>query len=178
MIEINLFPWREYRRARLRWQLYISTIGVVIGTCIIIVTLMCSNIKKTRNQWGINDFYQQWVAKLKHELKTQQNNNKLRDKLLKRLQIFEKVNNNQTLVIHFINGMAHVLPNRSYYTSISFSHDQFLLEGRAHSENQLSSILKNIKSENWRLQSEDSKIIERVEHDVFYVRFRLQIMIM
>lgn len=176
MIEVNLFPWREYRYSLLKRQFYVSIAIATIITCVIIAFIMYNNIKRNQNQWLVNNFYQQQMTNLKNVLLKQQQDFAVKEKLQTYLEIMKKVKSNHVIVTSFFNGVTRVLPDHSYYTNISFQHDNFLLEGKLQSSMQLTRLLENIKAENWRLLSQDSRIIEKVEVDIFTYWFRLRIM--
>lgn len=176
MITINLYPWREYRITRSTRQFNLSLMTVVVATSIIALILMHLQTKKIQRVTQANHIYQQTVSKLNHDLNRQRNDMQLREDILRRLEIFKKVNDNREILIGFMNGMTAVLPDDSYYTNAFFSDNTFLLEGKVKSNVQLSSLLENIKAKDWSILLNNSKITENADQDISPISFRIQIM--
>lgn len=149
MANINLLPWREERRARLKQQFFIVlVVAAVIGVgSVVLYNLHLKNKIEIRRQE--NSFIEAETAKLEEDIKEIENIKNQRERLIERMEVIENLQGNRSVIVHQFDEMVRVVPDGVYMTAVSKKGETFHMEGIADANNRVSNLMLNLDESDW-----------------------------
>lgn len=149
MARINLLPWREWERRRLRQRFLLSlALSLVAG---IVITVWWSFMVggAVSVQQDRNAYLRQQLAQLDRKIKAINDLKQRRESLLRRMDVIEKLEQSRPLVVHLFDQLTRTVPKSVYLTSVS-SHDGALsIQGVAQSPAGVSTYMQQIAASPW-----------------------------
>lgn len=149
MARINLLPWRDWERRRLRQRFLLSLVlALVVGIVIIVwATFMVEG--EVGNQQGRNQYLRAQVAQLNIKIKAINQLKKTREELLARMKVIEKLEQSRPLVVHLFDQLTRTVPDSVYISSVTNKGGDLTIEGVAQSPSGVSAYMQNIASSPW-----------------------------
>ena len=159
MPRINLLPWREVERDRLRKEFILALLAaLLIGVLGALVVRWQYEImvaqQKARNQYltdqlkqldgqitEINDLEQQKTA------------------LYSRIKVIEQLQQSRPEVVHIFDQLVRLLPEGVYLTEVTQTDRRIQIKGIAESSSRVSTFMRNIDESVW-LKDPSLEIIE------------------
>ena len=159
MPRINLLPWREVERDRLRKEFILALLAaLLIGVLGALVVRWQYGImvaqQKARNQYltdqlkqldgqitEINDLEQQKTA------------------LYSRIKVIEQLQQSRPEVVHIFDQLVRLLPEGVYLTEVTQTDRRIQIKGIAESSSRVSTFMRNIDESVW-LKDPSLEIIE------------------
>ena len=159
MPRINLLPWREVERDRLRKEFILALLAaLLIGVLGALVVRWQYGImvaqQKARNQYladqlkqldgqitEINDLEQQKTA------------------LYSRIKVIEQLQQSRPEVVHIFDQLVRLLPEGVYLTEVTQTDRRIQIKGIAESSSRVSTFMRNIDASEW-LKDPSLEIIE------------------
>lgn len=131
MISLNLFPWRESRRRRIRQRLLLSLALAAISALVLaFIWQMVLKQSLTGEQQRVN-YLQQQDALLSDKVKQIQDLDKQKRELLQRLTSIDQLQANRGVVAEMFNALPATLPDNVYLTSWQRNANQYTFVGKA-----------------------------------------------
>ncbi|MGB5324753.1 MAG: PilN domain-containing protein [Pseudomonadales bacterium] len=149
MAKINLLPWREARRDKLK-QAFFANLGASVlgaGAAIGLVYFMVG--ASVDNQDARNDYLQGQIDKLNNEVKEIAELKSAREQLIDRMQIIQGLQGNRPVIVRVFDQFVESLPDGVYYTKLKRSREVVEIEGTAESNNRVSSLLRRLDRSDW-----------------------------
>ena len=146
MIRINLLPYREViRREQLR------ILGLWMAVCLVMLVVAYYGVywwfdKRLGDQQQRVEYLKQEIVKLDDQIKTIADIKEKRQTMLDRLDIVEKLQGQRGAVVKVFNELAARTPVGAYFSKIEQSSNDFLLEGYADSNGQISELMRALES--------------------------------
>ncbi len=138
---INLLPWREIIRQKLRRYFFIKCgLAVALSSLVVGISWQVLNTKLAY-QYAKNDRIQHEITVLNQQLREFSNKKVARDNLQHRLELvnaLQKQRNNSTLLL---NLLPEVIPEGVVLDKVLMRGDTVTLEGRSKSNAQLAELL-------------------------------------
>jgi type IV pilus assembly protein PilN len=135
---INLLPWRDKKRKKQQWQLFIlllgGTIMIIIG-CIVWYFLLVADLHKTQKA---NQTIQLQLDKMIGKYKDLQELNANKKILVARLSQIEKIYKQREQGIAVLKKIAATIPRAIYLVEVTKTGDEITLAGIAHAKYELS----------------------------------------
>jgi type IV pilus assembly protein PilN len=174
MARLNLLPWREARRQRLK-RLFVSygvaalvfTLGAAIASYLVIEDLVLA-------QESRNAFLTAEIAKLDRKIKEIKEIEKKKADLLARMDIIQELQQIRPEVVHLFDEIVTAIPDGVFLTGIKQSGRNVILEGRAQSYGRISDLMRNIKASAWITNPTLNIIKDQDKSDRGLSQFELQ----
>jgi type IV pilus assembly protein PilN len=164
MAKVNLLPWREAQRQQ-RQKNFIGLLGAVAAFAVFAVVaanqVMNSRIDDQDNR---NDFLRAEVRKLDREIERIEELELVRDNLISRKNVIERLQGNRSLMVHLFNQIAQTVPEGITLTNVRQSGSELTLNGTSQSESRVSDYIRQIESASW-LADPTLRIIEANESE-------------
>ncbi|WP_347251251.1 PilN domain-containing protein [Legionella sp.] len=149
LIEINLLPWRQFRRNRERRNLLAVAMAIFI-LIIFAFLLIHSHIKK------LNDSKEKCIKDI--ERKITYLNKKIneikkikmkKEGIIKRILFKKKLDEEGYLVVNFFGEITKIIPHGIYLNQMQFKNNKVVLQGVSEFNDLIASMIKNIKQNPW-----------------------------
>ncbi|WP_133129777.1 PilN domain-containing protein [Legionella yabuuchiae] len=162
MTEINLLPWREARREKEKKEFSVY-LGVGLAAAAIIVFLWNMYAKNLiEAQTNRNQLLQTEISRLKAQIKEIEELKKLREALIARMSIIQKLQATRILTVRMFDELVNVLPKGVYLTQIEREGDKVTLFGYAESNTNISELMRSIEANQW-IQSPELTEIKKAK---------------
>ena len=174
MARLNLLPWREARRQRLK-RLFVSygvaalvfTLGAAIASYLVIEDLVL--VQESRNA-----FLTAEIFTLDRKIKEIKEIEKKKADLLARMDIIQELQQIRPEVVHLFDEIVTAIPDGVFLTGIKQSGRNVILEGRAQSYGRISDLMRNIKASAWITNPTLNIIKDQDKSDRGLSQFELQ----
>jgi type IV pilus assembly protein PilN len=150
MSRINLLPWRDWERQRLRRRFALSLVLALIVGILLIVWATFMADRAVSMQQGRNQYLRGQVARLDVKIKAIAQLKKTRDELLSRMKVIEKLEQSRPLVVHLFDQLTRTVPDSVYITAVTDkSGGTLFIQGVAQSPSGVSAYMQNIANSPW-----------------------------
>lgn len=149
MAKINLRPWRAELRKERQTQ-YLLALAFVVG-----VSAFASFSIQTfyevylENQQARNQFVQNEIQALESKIKEIQVLREKRTQLLDRMKLIQELQGNRPVIVRFFDELARIMPDEVYLTDLKLTGTTITIKGRASSNQQISTFMRNCDSSPW-----------------------------
>lgn len=149
MARINLLPWREARRERLK-QEFFTNLGAAVLVAAGVIGLAYFMVgASVENQQARNNYLQGQIDKLNNEVKEIAELKSAREQLIDRMEIIQGLQGNRPVIVRVFDQFVDTLPDGVYYTRLKRTGDSVELDGTAESNNRVSSLLRRLDGSDW-----------------------------
>ena len=149
MATINLRPWRE----ELRQEKQKEYLGILVFVAIVAIAIwwFVSGAYTTAidSQQERNDYLSMQSAALDKKIKEIRELRTKKDQLLDRMQLIQDLQGNRPVIVRVFDEMARVMPSELFFKTVQVTGKQFLIDGQASSNDQVSSLMRNFDSSPW-----------------------------
>jgi type IV pilus assembly protein PilN len=158
MARINLLPWRAERRKQ-REREFFAHLGLaaVGGIVLVIIWAMWMNLRIS-NQNERNSILTNQIHQLDQRIAQIKNLEKVRDHLLARKRIIEKLQTDRSKMVHLFDELVKTIPPSVRLTSMNQQGDVIKLTGVAQSNASVAEYMRNLESSVWMSQVELGRI--------------------
>jgi len=149
MARINLKPWREERRAEEQKDFLIALVGMaVIGLLFVFMQdrLVNSNIEE---QQARNSYLSGEISSLERKIQEIDKLKSRRDQLVARMRVIQELQGNRPVIVHMFDEVVRTLPDGVFYTGLARKADGLSIQGRAESNNRISSLMRKLDGSEW-----------------------------
>ncbi len=164
MARINLLPWRENLRQQ-RQKNFLIALGAAAIAAVLLVMLgnhiMNQMISGQENR---NQFLRGEIRKLERDIQRIEELEQVRDNLIARKNVIERLQRNRSMMVHLFNQMAQTVPEGMTLSTVRQSGEQLTIVGNSESETRVSDYMRNIEQAKW-LHSPRLRIVERVRSE-------------
>jgi len=154
MARINLLPWRaERRKQREREFLAHLLLAAFGGIVLVIIWAMWMNLRIS-NQNERNSMLTVQIHQLDQRIEQIKNLEKVRDHLLARKRIIEKLQADRSKMVHLFDELVKTIPPSVRLTSMTQQGDTIKLNGVAQSNASVAEYMRNLERSPWMSQVE------------------------
>ncbi|TAN01522.1 MAG: fimbrial assembly protein [Rhodanobacteraceae bacterium] len=149
MAKINLLPWRAERRER-RKREFFTHLGIAVVAAIVLVLLWGFWVSmRISNQNERNAYLKGQITQLDAKITEIQNLQKVKDHLLARKRIVEKLQSSRSQMVHLFDQIVQTIPAGARLTSLKQQGDKLTLDGVAQSNATVAEYMRNIEASPW-----------------------------
>ena len=144
MARINLLPWREELR-RERQQLFYVHLGIAVAAAAVAVLASDQYIGRlTSHQVERNNFLKSEIAKVELEIKEIDSLQEQRDRLLKRTEVIEQLQQTRAVQVHLFDELVDATPQGVYLLEIKGKGAELEIRGVSESSGAVSDFMRKI----------------------------------
>lgn len=175
MSSINLLPWRE-NKAKLEKQRYLTIIVGIAISCFIVVMAGSQWLSyQIIQQEARNAFLTQHINQLDKDIGEIQYINNKRDALAKRVQLIEQLQRSRNITATIFSELVTHTPEGIRLTYLSRVDNTLLIDGKANSNNRLSTFIRNLNDSIYFTSPELSSVTATKPFSQAMSEFRLTI---
>jgi len=149
MAKINLRPWREELRAERQRQFIAMLVGCLILGAAIVMAWQSKMDSDIEYQQSRNAYIQSSMKKLDIKIREIKSLRKKRKQLLARMKVIQDLQGKRPVIVRVFDEIVKTLPNGLYYTSMIKKGSLISIQGRAESNNRISSLMRNFERSKW-----------------------------
>jgi type IV pilus assembly protein PilN len=161
MAKINLLPWRENLRQQ-RQKNFLITLGIAVLIAALVVLagnhLMNQLISGQDNR---NNYLRAEIRKLDRDIQRIDQLEEVRESLIARKNVIERLQSNRNVMVHLFNQMARTTPEGITLDSVRQTGERLTIVGTSESETRVSEYMRNIETAEW-LHDPRLRIVEVV----------------
>ncbi|RDE19110.1 pilus assembly protein PilN [Motiliproteus coralliicola] len=155
---INLRSWREDRRKERQQRFLTSSVLVAILAAAAVWGTGFYIEHNTKQQQLRNDYLRQEMAKLDSKIKEIKELRAKRERLLERLRAIQELQGNRPVIVRVFDELVRVLPDELYYSNLSRKGESLHVQGRALSNRDVSTLMRNLDRSSWFSEPNLSKV--------------------
>jgi type IV pilus assembly protein PilN len=149
MAKINLLPWRAERRER-RKREFFAHLAIAFLAAIVRVLLWGFWMGlRIGNQNDRNEYLKGQITQLDAKITEIQNLQKVKDHLLARKRIVEKLQSSRSQMVHLFDQIVQTIPAGARLTALKQQGDKLTLNGVAQSNATVAQYMRNIEASPW-----------------------------
>lgn len=144
MTRINLLPWREWRRERLKKEFFailgaMAALGAAVVLLVYLVLSQAIGAQQERNAYltrNIQELDKQ-VAEIE---KLQQEKRRMQE----RIDVVQNLQANRATVVRLFDALVHALPDGVYFRSVELKGGVLSISGTAEANARISSLMRSL----------------------------------
>ncbi len=149
MARINLLPWREQRRERLRKE-FLAVLGAVVAVGVLAVMLGHLVIDaQITHQNGRNDYLRSHIRDLDKQVTEIKDLHSRRNQLIDRMRVIQDLQGTRPLIVHIFDEIVRALPDGVFFRSMDRTGQTITIRGTAESNNRVSSLMRRLDASEW-----------------------------
>ena len=158
MARINLLPWRAERRKQREREFFAHLgLAVVGGIVLVVIWAMWMNLR-INNQNERNSFLKTQIHQLDQRIAQIKDLEKVRDHLLARKRIIEKLQADRSKMVHLFDELVKTIPPSVRLTQMTQKGDDLTLKGVAQSSASVADYMRNLENSPWMSNIELGRI--------------------
>lgn len=164
MTDINLLPWREFKREQDKklFQAYLIVTLVVTSIFVFMVNYYIST--EIDRQSDLNQRISLEVTEYKKQIEEIKSLQTLRENLIARMVIVQNLQSTRTLTVRLFDELITILPEGVYVTRVERVGNKILLSGYTESNSNISRLMKNVEVSSW-IQLPELTEIKKMKED-------------
>ncbi len=149
MAKINLLPWREQRRERLRKE-FLAVLGAVVAAGVLVAVLGHVVIDgRITHQNGRNEYLRSHIRELDKQVAEIKDLQTRRNQLLDRMKVIQDLQGTRPLIVHIFDEIVRTLPDGVFFRSMERKGQTITIRGTAESNNRVSSLMRRLDTSEW-----------------------------
>ncbi|HKU79259.1 MAG TPA: PilN domain-containing protein [Rhodanobacteraceae bacterium] len=149
MAKINLLPWRAERRERRKREFFTHLVIAFVAAVVLVLLWGFWVGLRIGNQNDRNDYLKGQIAQLDAKITEIQNLQKVKDHLLARKRIVEKLQSSRSQMVHLFDQIVQTVPAGVRLTGLTQQGDKLTLDGVAQSNATVAQYMRNIEASPW-----------------------------
>ncbi|QIZ78505.1 PilN domain-containing protein [Ferrimonas lipolytica] len=178
MAHINLLPWREAQRARLKQQ-YLVILGVVAGITVMVMvgaTMWLTQLQQDQNKR--NQYLKSEIVKLDRQIKEIRSIKDQKQQLLTRIDVIRQLQQQRHVPVQVMNELARVMVPGVYLTQVQVRGSNVSIQGYCDSNNHLASMMRQVESARWLSEPRVHQIVASKDSDLRENAFKLDMVVL
>ncbi|MCB1631149.1 MAG: PilN domain-containing protein [Pseudomonadales bacterium] len=149
MAKINLLPWREQRRERLRKE-FLAVLGAVVAVGVLVAVLGHIVIDgRITHQNERNEYLRSHIRELDKQVAEIKDLHTRRNQLLDRMKVIQDLQGTRPLIVHIFDEIVRTLPDGVFFRGMERKGQTITIRGTAESNNRVSSLMRRLDASEW-----------------------------
>ncbi|HET9819210.1 MAG TPA: PilN domain-containing protein [Rhodanobacteraceae bacterium] len=149
MARINLLPWRAERRERRKREFLTQLIVAAVAAIVLVLLWGFWVSMRINNQNNRNTYLTGQIQQLDAKITEIKNLQKVKDHLLARKRIVEKLQSSRSQMVHLFDQIVQTIPAGARVTALKEQGDKLTLDGVAQSNATVAQYMRNIQASPW-----------------------------
>jgi type IV pilus assembly protein PilN len=149
MAKINLLPWRAERRDRRKREFFAQLVVAAIAAIVLVLVWGFWTSMRIDSQNDRNAYLQGQIQQLDAKITEIKNLQKVKDHLLARKRIVEKLQASRSQMVHLFDQMVDTIPAGARLTGLKQQGDKLTLDGVAQSNATVADFMRSIEASPW-----------------------------
>lgn len=149
MAKINLLPWRAERRERRKREFFAHLIVAAVAAVVLVLLWGFVMSLRISHQNANNAYLQVQIQQLDAKIVEIQNLQKVKNHLLARKRIVEKLQASRSQMVHLFDQMVDTIPPGARLTALKQQGDKLTLDGVAQSYDTVARYMRRIEASPW-----------------------------
>lgn len=149
MAKINLLPWRAERRERRKREFFTQLVVAFIAAVVLVLLWGFWVSLRIGHQNDRNEYLKGQITQLDAKITEIQNLQKVKDHLLARKRIVEKLQSSRSQMVHLFDQIVQTVPAGVRLTGLTQQGDKLTLNGVAQSNATVAQYMRNIEASPW-----------------------------
>jgi len=159
MATINLRPWREERRERLKKE-FLQITGLVAFAAVAIWFGWNMTINSwVSHQQSRNQMLESEISSLDAKAKEIVALKAKKADLADRMKVIQALQGTRPMIVHVFNELAKTMPDGVFYNKIERKGSKIFVEGTAESNQRVSTLMRNISDSEWFANPNLTKVV-------------------
>ena len=141
---INLLPWREWERERLRREFMTQLAAVVLGAVAVVLIAGLVLDYRVDAQNARNRFLREAITTLDQQITEIANLRKMRGELLARIQVILELQANRPTVVRVFDELVRTLPAGLHFNTLSMTGSTISLNAEAETNQRIATLMRNL----------------------------------
>ncbi len=159
MPRINLLPWREVERTRLRKEFFSAALAAVLIGVLAALVIRWQYGSMINQQKARNQYLTDQIKQLDGQISEINDLEQRKTALHSRIKVIEQLQQSRPEVVHIFDQLVRLLPEGVYLTEVTQTDRRIQIKGIAESSSRVSTFMRNIDASEW-LESPSLEIIE------------------
>ncbi|MBL8271831.1 PilN domain-containing protein [Steroidobacter sp.] len=149
MPRINLLPWREAERKRIRQEFGVGAVAALIFAALVYFAIKWQMQSAIDEQMARNQFLTQQISELDKQIAEILDLEEQKKRLQARITVIEQLELSRPEIVHVFDQIVRTTPDGIYLTSVKQTDRKIELKGVAQSSTRVASYMRNIDSSEW-----------------------------
>jgi len=165
MTEINLLPWREWKRQEQKKQFGLWCVLSLFLAGSIMALIHMEMGRKIDYQLSRNNFISNEINELNKQIEEISELQKVRRSLLERMEVIQNLQRSKPSIVHLFTEIVSTVPNGVSLQTLSLTDGNLVINGEAESNARVSTYMRNLSDSDWFkdpnlavIQIEDKKV--------------------
>ena len=144
MARINLLPWRDWERERLKKE-FIAVLGVAaaVGAGVVLLGyLYFSSAISSQNER--NAYLDSKITELQKQVKEIEELQRQKRQMQERIDVVQNLQAGRASIVKVVDGLVHALPDGVHITKLSLVGETISVEGTAEANARISSLMRSL----------------------------------
>jgi type IV pilus assembly protein PilN len=153
MAQINLLPWREERRQKLKKE-FLASLALVLalGAGLVLLADRVVN-SQIDTQTARNEYLAENIKELDKQVAEIRDLQKRRNQLLDRMKVIQELQGNRPIIVRVLDQLVRTVPDGVFYTTLTTQDKVISISGVAESNNRVSSLMRRLDASDWLANS-------------------------
>jgi type IV pilus assembly protein PilN len=165
MTEINLLPWREWKRQEQKKQFGLWCFLSLFHAGSIMALIHMEMDRKIDYQLSRNNYISNEINELNKQIEEISELQKVRRSLLERMEVIQNLQRSKPSIVHLFTEIVSTVPNGVSLQTLSLTGGNLVINGEAESNARVSTYMRNLSDSDWFkdpnlsvIQIEDKKV--------------------
>jgi type IV pilus assembly protein PilN len=149
MPRINLLPWREEQRQKIKKDFLAALLGAALIGGLFSYGLYLYYDGLISDQQNRNAILRTEIEELDKQIEEILGLETQRDRLIARMRIIEELQQSRPMVVHLFDELVETLPEGTYLTEVEQNRDRVEVTGIAESSTRVATLMRNIDASEW-----------------------------
>lgn len=159
MANLNLLPWREARRERLKQEFITNVVAAIVIACLVLAVAYTFVASRIDEQNSRNQYIKNKINQLEEDVAEIAKMKANRASLIDRMQVIQGLQGNRPVIVRVFDQFVETLPDGVFYTALKAEGENIEIQGTAESNNRVSSLMRRLDKSEWFVEPNLTSVV-------------------